>query len=104
MVIPEFGTDKQSPFRLRFGYNYRTAPKNPNLVSQKGDQAAHTYTAGLGIRGKSVSLDLAYMKMQYRDYEYLYDHNSKQNGVFEFSSANWTSLNQFMATLNFRFK
>ena len=104
LVIPEFGTDKQSPFRLRFGYNYRTAPKNPNLVSQKGDQAAHTYTAGLGIRGKSVSLDLAYMKMQYRDYEYLYDHNSKQNGVFEFSSANWTSLNQFMATLNFRFK
>jgi hypothetical protein len=102
LVIPEFGTDKQSPFRLRFGYNYRTAPKNAALVSQKGDQVAHTYTAGFGIRGKSVSLDLAYMKSQYRDYEYIYDYNG-DFGKFEFSSASWNTLNQFMATLNFRF-
>lgn len=103
IVIPDFSTGKQSPFRLRLGYNYRTSPKQKSAIYQLGDLAASTYTAGIGIRGKSVSFDLAYMLMQYRDYDYIYGYDGSQ-GKFEFGSANWNSLNQFMATINFRLK
>lgn len=103
IVVPNFETGGQSPMRVRLGYNYRTSPKASAAVYHKGDQEAQTFTAGLGFRGETFSVDLAYMKSQYRHYEYLYGYDG-QYGQFEFGSANWTSLNQFMATLNFRFK
>ena len=104
LVVPNFdGDGGNSPFRIRVGYNYRTSPTNANYVEQKGDKIAQTYTAGLGYRGKTVSLDLAYMKTQFRDFNYLYGYDDGTR-KFDFGVTSWNSINQFMATVNFRFK
>lgn len=106
-VIPNFQYSgqgsKQSPFRLRAGFNYRTSPTDNKFVEQRGDQVSYTYSGGVGYRGKSVSFDLTYMKTQYRDYDYLYGYEGN-NRKFDFGVTSWNSINQIMATLNFRFK
>jgi hypothetical protein len=103
-VIPTGNEDKPSPYRLRLGYNYRTSPSNKDYVEQQGDQISQTFSGGVGVRGKSVSLDFTYMKTQFRDYDYLYGYNdgNKANS-FDYGVTSWNSINQVSATVNFRF-
>lgn len=102
-VLPSGNDSKSSPLRLRAGYNYRTSPTTASYVEQRGDQVAHTYTAGIGYRGKTTSIDLTYMKTQYRDFDYLYGYE-KGNTKFDYVVTSWNSINQLVATINFRFK
>lgn len=85
-------------FRIRMGMNYRTSPYATNIVVQGGNLESYTYTAGLGYRGENVSIDLAYMKNQYKEYNSFYNY-----GINEVGIATWNTSNQIMATLNIRF-
>lgn len=89
--------------RFRAGFNYRTTPYSKDFIYENFNASALTYTFGLGYRGKQVSLDLAYMRTNFKDYRPFYDYN---DGIlnYEMGYTMNHSINQISATLNFRFK
>lgn len=91
----EFALDA---FRIRAGINYRTSPYTSNIIAQGGSLESYTYTAGLGYRGDNFSIDLAYMKNQFKEYNTFYNYGANEVGI-----STWNSTNQVMATFNFRF-
>lgn len=90
-------------FRFRAGLNYRTTPYSQDRIYENFNAATLTYTMGLGYRGKQVSLDLAYMRSNFKDYRPFYDYVDS-NLDYQMGYTTNNSINQFSATLNIRFK
>lgn len=88
------------PGRIRAGYNLMTSPFTNNVIAQRGDLMMHTYTLGAGIRGDQVSLDLAFARNQFRDYNTFYETDA----ISEVGIASWNTQNQVSLTLNYRFE
>lgn len=89
--------------RLRAGLNYRTTPYSKDFTFNNFNASTLTYTFGLGYRGKQISIDLAYMNTSFNDYRPFYDY-SDNNINYEMGYSMNNSINQFMATFNFRFQ
>lgn len=89
--------------RFRAGMNYRTTPYSKSFTFEDYNATSFTYTLGLGYRGKQVSLDLAYMNTSFTDYRPFYNYSD--NAVsYEMGYGMKNTINQFVATINFRFK
>lgn len=89
--------------RFRAGLNYRTTPYSKDFIYENFNASALTYTFGLGYRGKQVSLDLAYMRTNFKDYRPFYSYSDNRVS-YEFGNTLNNTINQISATLNFRFK
>lgn len=54
--------------RVRFGYSYQFSPFKKGIAVEGADLNRHLISAGLGYRGKRLSIDLAYVHTITRDY------------------------------------
>lgn len=88
-----------SMFRLRGGYNYTSGSINPAYQFRGINKSMQTFTGGLGIRGKSASFDLAYMRNQYSDFSEIYGIGDES-----FNIVNKNVQSQIVLTFNYRFQ
>jgi hypothetical protein len=88
-----------SMFRLRGGYNYTSGSINPAYQFRGINKSMQTVTGGLGIRGKSASFDLAYMRTQFNDFSEIYGVGNES-----FNLINKNVQSQIVATFNYRFQ
>lgn len=82
------------PFSARVGYGYYGSPYKDNPDYLNYDYSYHSYSAGLGVRGKSVFFDLAYVLNKSNE-----EHRLFLNDIATLD----IQQSKIMATLGFRF-
>lgn len=96
---------KIGPFALRGGYAMYGKPFDEDQVNR--NYFVDSYSGGIGIRGKSVFFDVAYVLSNSNEYHRLYSfevQNSDNSYSFIDQNARMrTSNSKIMATLGFRF-
>jgi hypothetical protein len=82
------------PISARVGYAYYGSPYKDNNDQINKDYSYQSYSAGLGVRGKSAFFDVAYVLSQSKE-----DHRLYGNNIAKLDN----SQTKIMATLGFRF-
>lgn len=96
---------KIGPFAIRGGYAKHGKP----YVSEQmnSDYSIESYSGGIGIRGKSVFFDVAYVMTNSSEHHKLYSYERVNNENTPVLYDQWgkvsTSNSRIMATLGFRF-
>jgi hypothetical protein len=85
--------------RLRAGYAYRTSLLNKDIVVNDMNMIQHSFTGGVGYRGKNFGWDLAYINTRSKDYTNLYTSAAKEN----MGTNNYNQFHQITTTLTFKF-
>ena len=80
---------------IRGGYNYYGSPIKDEY--SEVDASRTNFSGGIGYKNRNFSLDLTYLKSQWKEESYLYDPNLVTATVVD------KSINNFMVTAGFRF-
>jgi hypothetical protein len=86
-------------FRIRGGYAWQSSPFKTNFAVKGSDEQRHTFSAGVGYRGKSFFADVAFIQMRSNSYYQQYVSNDGNEPAVKTR----TVYNNIMLSLGWRF-